>query len=406
MRNPESAPALLKAHPLADLFPLLNGAAFDALVEDIRVHGVQERITTHDGLILDGRNRYRGAIAAGVPCPTRVYDGDDPLGFVISANLKRRHQNESSRAMTAAKLATRERGGDQRSDQSANLRNGLTTEQAAQQFSISTRSIESARKVREQGTAKLIDAAEQGVIPVSAAAQLCSRAAAFQDRVVGKIVGEGLPPQEAIRAVLKEDIAQRGTASLDGKYRVFYADPPWQYGNSQPDYFGEQRDHFPTMPLQEICAMPVAEHAEDDAVLFLWVTSPMLFESRAVIEAWGFEYKGHYVWDKIQHVMGHYNSVRHELLLIAVRGSCQPDVRKLFDSVVTEERTGHSVKPEQFYEIIETNYPHGARVELFQRGKARKGWHNFGFEAERDTAAPAQPSAPAATVFVNGGGRS
>jgi N6-adenosine-specific RNA methylase IME4 len=121
--------------------------------------------------------------------------------------------------------------------------------------------------------------------------------------------------------------------------------------------------------------------AEDDAVLFLWVTSPMLMEVNAVIEAWGFKYKASFVWDKIKHVMGHYNSVRHELLLICIRGSCQPDVRKLFDSVVSIERTEHSRKPEAFYEIIETLYPLGERIELFSR-RPRRGWSSWGYEAQ------------------------
>ena len=88
----------LQYHPLADLFPLLEGEAFDELVEDIRVHKVREPIWLYQGKILDGRNRYRAAIAAGVPCPTRTYEGGDPVGFVISLNLKRRHLSGSQRA--------------------------------------------------------------------------------------------------------------------------------------------------------------------------------------------------------------------------------------------------------------------------------------------------------------------
>src|SRR5262249_41401017 len=151
-----------------------------------------------------------------------------------------------------------------------------------------------------------------------------------------------------------------GVIAPTGKYRVFYADPPWKYGNTQPDEFGEQRDHYAVMSLEEICAEPVKDWAEDDAVLFLWVTSPMLGEVHQVWQAWGFEYKASFVWDKVRHVMGHYNSVRHELLLICTRGSCQPDVRKLFDSVQSIEQRGeHSAKPVEFFNIIETLYPAG-----------------------------------------------
>jgi N6-adenosine-specific RNA methylase IME4 len=94
----------LSFHPAADLFPLIEGTEFTELVADVTAHGVREPITLYDGKILDGRNRYRAAQAAGVECPTRVYDGDDPLAFVISENLRRRHLHESQRAMVAAKL--------------------------------------------------------------------------------------------------------------------------------------------------------------------------------------------------------------------------------------------------------------------------------------------------------------
>jgi len=163
------------------------------------------------------------------------------------------------------------------------------------------------------------------------------------------------------------------------KYRVIYADPPWKYGNTMPDYMGVQDDHYQLMDLDAICALPIKNIVEDNAVLFLWVTSPILEESFQVIKSWGFEYKASFVWDKIKHVMGHYNSVRHEFLLICVRGTCPPDERKLFDSVQSIERTEHSIKPDEFREIIETLYPQGNRIELFAR-KQVEGWTVYGNE--------------------------
>ena len=124
--------------------------------------------------------------------------------------------------------------------------------------------------------------------------------------------------------------------------------------------------------------MPIYDITESDAVLFLWVTSPLLFECASVINAWGFDYKASFVWDKIKHNMGHYNSVRHEFLLVCARGSCTPDVVKLFDSVQTIERSDkHSEKPEEFRSIIDTLYPHGKRLELFARAK-HEGWEVYG----------------------------
>ena len=131
------------------------------------------------------------------------------------------------------------------------------------------------------------------------------------------------------------------------------------------------------MSISEICKLPIVDLAEDNAVLFLWVTSPILEESFEVIKAWGFKYKASFVWDKIKHNMGHYNSVRHEFLLIAVRGSCPPDENKLFDSVLSVERTEHSAKPEVFRGIIDTLYPYDPRIELFARSR-HDNWEVFG----------------------------
>ena len=112
------------------------------------------------------------------------------------------------------------------------------------------------------------------------------------------------------------------------------------------------------------------------------MTSPLLDECWPVIESWGFEYKTSFVWDKVKHNVGHYNSVRHEFLLICTRGSCIPEGGKLFDSVVQVERTDkHSEKPQEFYDIIETLYPSGNRIELFAR-KDRHGWTSWGNEVE------------------------
>jgi len=133
------------------------------------------------------------------------------------------------------------------------------------------------------------------------------------------------------------------------------------------------------MTIAELCALQVKQLAMDDAVLFLWVTSPLLFECAPIITSWGFQYKASFIWDKVKHNMGHYNSVRHEFLLVCTRGSCLPDTKKLIDSVQSIERTTHSTKPEEFRKIIEELYPHGKRLEMFARRKVAN-WDVFGNE--------------------------
>jgi len=184
----------------------------------------------------------------------------------------------------------------------------------------------------------------------------------------------------------KKSIALTQPISLpDDKYSVIYADPPWKYtsGDQHTDTTQETviGSHYQSMTISELCDLPVVDLATDNAVLFLWVTSPLLDESFSIIDAWGFEYKTSIVWDKVKHNVGNYVSVRHEFLLICTRGSFTPTMEalKLEDSVQVIERTKHSEKPEEFRSIIETLYPGEKYIELFARKQA-PGWDSWGDE--------------------------
>ena len=173
------------------------------------------------------------------------------------------------------------------------------------------------------------------------------------------------------------------------KYRVVYADPPWSYNNSgaitDGDNYGRAERHYPTMSIEELCAMGegVKAMVDNNAVLFMWVTSPLLEESFDVINAWGFSYKSSFVWDKVAHNFAHYNSMRHEFLLVCTRGSCTPDAKELIDSVVSIEKSrNHSEKPEEFRSIVEKLYTVGKRIELFGRKQA-SGWDTWGNETSK-----------------------
>ena len=192
----------------------------------------------------------------------------------------------------------------------------------------------------------------------------------------------------AIQREKKAVELERRIALPDAKFRVVYADPPWAY-NDKADAGAVQGKgaghHYPTMSIQALCELPVKEICDPDAVLFLWVTSPLLAECFPVIEAWGFSYRACFVWDKVKHNMGHYNSVRHEFLLICGRGSCAPKNPTLYDSVQVIQRTGHSEKPEAFRAIIDSLYSGGRRIELFARQAPQPPWQSWGNEVDEPT---------------------
>jgi len=167
-----------------------------------------------------------------------------------------------------------------------------------------------------------------------------------------------------------------------GIYNVIYADPPWKYDSGE-QHTTEGQDtvlgtHYPSMTIQELCDLPIKTIVDDNAALFMWVTSPLLYDCLPIIKAWGFQYKASMVWDKIKHNVGHYVSVRHEFLLICTRGS-MPHIERLVDSVYEEERTTHSKKPEYFRTVIEIMYPDAKRIELFAR-EEHDNWEVWGNE--------------------------
>ena len=175
-----------------------------------------------------------------------------------------------------------------------------------------------------------------------------------------------------------------GQAVLEGLYRVIYADPPWEYGNRPPSGKGAA-EHYPGMSIADLCKLPVQAHALPDAVLAMWTTPPTLLQTpgpREVGEAWGFTYKQHFVWDKVDGNFSNYTGGNHEILTIWTRGSCLPDLgTDLPDSVqVFRKSRVHSEKPKEFRQLLMKHWTRGPYLELFGREPVEK-WDVFGNDA-------------------------
>jgi N6-adenosine-specific RNA methylase IME4/ParB-like chromosome segregation protein Spo0J len=172
----------------------------------------------------------------------------------------------------------------------------------------------------------------------------------------------------------------------DRKYAIIMADPPWKFEvyDSETGLDHSADAHYPTMPLEEICELPVAGLATRDAVLFLWSTAPHLPHALDVLKAWGFAYCTNLVWRKDRIGTGYWLRNQHELLLIGRRGSFPaPEDRVRPSSVLDAPRREHSRKPDAAYVLIGRLYPELPKIELFARGK-REGWAVWGNEAEND----------------------
>lgn len=189
----------IRFHEYAEAFPWLEGAALDALREDIRQHGVREPIVMLDGAILDGRNRYVCARDLGIEYPVVEYAGDDPLAYVVSLNLLRRHLNESQRASAAAKLANLPRGANQHTAIAAS---SPTQAEAAKMLNVSVDSLQRAKKVQDTAPPEILRAVDQGHLSVS----LAARVADLPEEAKADVVAMVSAKREPTRAELQRSV--------------------------------------------------------------------------------------------------------------------------------------------------------------------------------------------------------
>ena len=177
------------------------------------------------------------------------------------------------------------------------------------------------------------------------------------------------------------------------RFSTVLADPPWQFTNRTGKVAPEHRrlSRYSTMTLDQIKALPVNDLINATAHLYLWVPNALLPDGLAVMEAWGFSYKGNLVWHKIRRDggpdgrgVGFYFRNVTELILFGVKGKNARTLapgRRQVNFLATRKRE-HSRKPDEQYKIIEDCSP-GPYLELFARGK-RPGWAVWGNEADEN----------------------
>lgn len=389
------------SHPAAELFPLLGGDDLQELADDIKANGLCEPITLLDSQVLDGRNRLRGCGMAGVEPDFVDFDAawGDPLTWVISKNLKRRHLTTSQRGMLGAKLEahyaelakTRTRGKGvanlppQNESAAASPRESRKArDDAAAVVNVSPKLIQAGKTVLKSAVPELVELVESGEVAVTAAAEVATLPVEQQTAIVDD--GNAAIKREARRnRTRKGHKARVGKAhkrrelSDLGTFHVIYADPPWRYDYSESGS-REIENQYPTMTQEQLWQLEIDQVAAPDCVFFLWATPPKLDEALELLESWHFDYKTCLVWVKDKIGMGYYARQRHELLLVATRGALPtPLPENRFDSVIEVARGDHSAKPEVVYEMLEAMYPEYDKLELFARTR-RPGWEVWGNE--------------------------
>lgn len=172
---------------------------------------------------------------------------------------------------------------------------------------------------------------------------------------------------------------------LTPPYRTIVADPPWRYATKAGiTTTGRHRRTQPaadarysTLSMENIAALPVAHLCGPNAHLYLWATNPLLFEARAVLDAWGFRYVTLLTWLKTGNMgMGFYFRGDTEHILFGVRGKLPIPPAQRERNWFIAAKSGHSIKPPAFGDLVERVSP-GPYVELFARAP-RLGWDAWG----------------------------
>jgi len=364
-------------HPAADVFPLLTGAAFVALVEDILANGLREPIVLCDGTILDGRSRLLACRKAGVEPRFETFDGD-PWLFVWSENVERRHLEPGTRAVYRLKWEAERNQWDERwrerkeaadearsESQKARPKENVVSNVAndvpdhahvelAHEAGVSPRTAQKAILVRSEAP-ELFDAVADGKVSLNRAYRTVTR-----NRAAEKITNEPAPLPT-------------------GPFRIIVADPPWSYESRKDDSAHRAANPYPDMTTDEICALPVGNLAHTDSILWLWTTNAFMRDAFRVLDAWGFEEKTILTWAKPKFGLGDWLRGATEHAIMAVRG--HPIVTLTNQTTLLHgEARQHSRKPEEFYTFVEALCP-GSKVELFGR-EQRDGWATWGAETD------------------------
>jgi hypothetical protein len=183
-------------HPIANVFPMMSKDEFKALKSDIKEHGLREPIVFWKNMLVDGRNRLKACEELGIEADeSELMDETDPVAWVISHNLHRRHLTESQRSMVAGKLANLQHGGDRKNDQETNL----SLEKASSMLNVSKGSTKNAKKVLSEGVESVQQAVEQGELPVSVASDFVK--AVPDKKEQKKIIDQGT---DAVKKKVKE----------------------------------------------------------------------------------------------------------------------------------------------------------------------------------------------------------
>lgn len=362
----------LKVHPAAEIFPMLNAEELEALALDIKANGLQQPIVMWEGLLLDGRNRLAACAICGVVPSFKQYEGNSPVTFVISANIKRRQLDASQRACVAVELEpmfaveaekrlhlAKGRGIKGVADL-RQVNQAKASEQAAEVVSVSPRMVQYAKEIKVKNP-EAFERIKAGTIKVSEVQQEMKK-----------------EKREGYLKSQRQAIESGGVAPVTGLFDVIVCDPPWAYGREYDPDGSRVSSPYPEMKQSDLLKIKIP--SSKNCVLFMWTTHAFIWDAKELLDEYGFEYKANLVWNKQKMGMGAWLRMQCEFCLIGIKGNPLWD-NKTHRDIIEEPRREHSRKPESFYKLVE-EITIGTRLEFFSR-KSRRGWSVYGNETQK-----------------------
>lgn len=357
----------MNPHPASELFPLMEQPALRELADNIRRNGLLNPIVTHEGMVLDGRNRLRACELVGVRPTLTPFGGGSPTEFVLAQNLSRRHLTTVQKAFAAERslplleAEARERRRlapmGARVDPEKIPEHGEAREIAAKAAGVNPRYVSDAKAIRERAP-EVAAAAEAGKLRMREAKRLAEI------------------PDEEVRREAMENVVVRVAAGRRrdaARKRKPVSPPASESGPLRPGTYRAIVVNTPDdISLGDLLALPIAEMAYGDCVLWLWVPPGRFGDALACLNRFGFIERQLVIWDRAHGRRGPLFLERSSHCLVATRGN--PSVSKsIVPNIVTGLAKG--LRPENFYRLIES-VCQGTRLEIFST-RARLGWSQW-----------------------------
>lgn len=369
------------------LIPPLSKEEYEQLEKNILSEGIRDALLLWNGTIIDGHNRYKIAQSHSLKFNTveKDFDNEDQAKVWMIDNQKgRRNLSDGWKFELAIKKKNflTEKGKD-------NLRTNIGGNHVGL-LSVD-KGTHNTRKIIAEELGWSDGKAAQAEVVYNKFPEVWDKVKAGE-KTVGEAYKEVKKVEKKQAVKQKEQQHKEDTIGTDNftvdlfntdkKFNIIYADPAWKYWEG-----GEKNQslHYNTMTVDEIKILPVNKISDDNCILFLWVTFPILKDCFEIIEAWGFKYSTcGFVWVKKNKNVdsyffgnGAWTRANSELCLIATKGSVtriDASISQIIDDPVSE----HSAKPTRVRELITRLVGELPRIELFSRNETKDGWFNWG----------------------------